>query len=801
MQRSPARLSLAFFTATAATLFNTGCGGGDGDPAYSAEIRHTTYGIPHVQAKDEGGLGYGVGYAEAQDNACALAEHFVTLRGDRSRYFGPDASDSEGTLTNEGSDFFYRFRNDDAVLRQAWSAQGPAVQALLKGFAAGFNRYLEDTGPAQLPAACRNAEWLPRIDELDMMRLVRYYGGVTGVEFPLFKSLLVQAQPPSAAGASPGRPALSLSLPRLDAAGAIRRSGSNAVALGRDATDNGQGLLLGNPHLPWSGPLRMHQLHVTIPGRIDAMGATFPGLPLVAIGFTRQFAWSHTVSSAMHSTIYRLQLDPADPTRYLVDGRSKPMVKRSIGITVREPDGHLTTRTHDFYGTEFGTVLSHPQALPWTAGGAYAFRDVNDDNTRIVEQWYAMNRATTLQELKAAVLRVVGNPWNNSIAADAQGNTVFMDVLPVPNLTAAQVAQCTVPGFESLSLAGTLVLQGNTADCHWNDDPAAPQRGIFAGSALPVLSRMDYVQNSNDSAWLSNPAEPLTGYSPVVSQEGVPQSMRTRIGIVQLQARLAGTDGAPGRTMSMAQLQALVLGNRAHLADLVMDDLLSLCPGGTHASASPTADLVEACIQMAAWNRRADVDAGVGYGYFEQWAVGLADQPQAWRLPFDPADPVHTPRGLKVDDPAIAEALRTAMASAVDTVRARGWVAGMQWGQLQFAMRGQRRIPIHGGDERLGIYNVIDSDADAGTQREVTDGTSYLQVVGFDAEGPRARALLSYSQSADPASAHFADQTELFSRKQWVDLPFTDTQIRADAQLTILKISEPKHGAAANAGR
>ena len=38
----------------------------------SAEIRRTTFGVPHIRAADERGLGYGIGYAYAQDNLCLL---------------------------------------------------------------------------------------------------------------------------------------------------------------------------------------------------------------------------------------------------------------------------------------------------------------------------------------------------------------------------------------------------------------------------------------------------------------------------------------------------------------------------------------------------------------------------------------------------------------------------------------------------------------------------------------------------------------------------------------------------------
>ena len=38
-------------------------------PTYEAEIRRTSYGIPHIKAKDEASLGYGAGYQYAHDSA------------------------------------------------------------------------------------------------------------------------------------------------------------------------------------------------------------------------------------------------------------------------------------------------------------------------------------------------------------------------------------------------------------------------------------------------------------------------------------------------------------------------------------------------------------------------------------------------------------------------------------------------------------------------------------------------------------------------------------------------------------
>ena len=58
-------------------------------------------------------------------------------------------------------------------------------------------------------------------------------------------------------------------------------------------------------------------------------------------------------------------------------------------------------------------------------------------------------------------------------------------------------------------------------------------------------------------------------------------------------------------------------------------------------------------------------------------------------------------------------------------------------------------------------------------------GSSYIQIVGFDEDGPVADAILSYSQSTNPASPHYADQTRNYAAKTWHRLPFSDEEIAA----------------------
>jgi acyl-homoserine-lactone acylase len=58
-------------------------------PVYQATVMRTAYGIPHISARSFGSLGYGYGFSLASDDLCTMANGYLTVERQRSRYFGP----------------------------------------------------------------------------------------------------------------------------------------------------------------------------------------------------------------------------------------------------------------------------------------------------------------------------------------------------------------------------------------------------------------------------------------------------------------------------------------------------------------------------------------------------------------------------------------------------------------------------------------------------------------------------------------------------------------------------------------
>ena len=86
--------------------------------------------------------------------------------------------------------------------------------------------------------------------------------------------------------------------------------GSNGLGIGSADATNGGGLVLANPHFPWVGDERFWEFHIDVPGTYEMIGASLWGVPLVNIGHSQHVAWTHTVSTNITTTSWKLQLLP-----------------------------------------------------------------------------------------------------------------------------------------------------------------------------------------------------------------------------------------------------------------------------------------------------------------------------------------------------------------------------------------------------------------------------------------------------------------------------------------------------------
>src|SRR5215467_3883582 len=223
----------------------------------TAQIRYTTGGIPHILAHNWADLGFGYGYAFAKDNICTMANGYVTVEAQRSRYFGPDGSYLLlGVENNLESDIFWQQIINSHIVQQLVRGLSPAEKQLEAGYVEGYNGYLAHVGGAKgVPdPTCRGKSWVKPITLQDSY--LRFYQLMLELSGDKAIPGITEAAPPTAAQATHQAPASPARTARaLAAAWRAQTStpGSNAVAIGSAGTRDHLGLLLANPHQQWFG--------------------------------------------------------------------------------------------------------------------------------------------------------------------------------------------------------------------------------------------------------------------------------------------------------------------------------------------------------------------------------------------------------------------------------------------------------------------------------------------------------------------------------------------------------------------
>jgi acyl-homoserine-lactone acylase len=756
-----------------------------------ATIRYTEHGIPHIVANNYDGLGYGYGYAAAKDNICELANGYLTVGAQRSKYLGPDGAGNSAlssASTNLNSDLhFQRIIDSGVVERLAKQAapQGPRpeVRQLVAGYVQGYNRYLADTKPSGITdPACHNAAWLRPITEIDFYR--HFYAIATIAGQGTLADGLVTARP------TPAAPPVAADTATADRIGSglakalgTGELGSNGIAIGSDGTSQGRSVLLGNPHYPWQGGRRFWQSQLTIPGKLNVSGGSLLGIPLIQIGHTDNAAWTHTVSTAITFGLYEVPLVPGDPTTYLVDGKPEKMTSSTVEVAVRQPDGTIGQVSRTLYATRYGPIVTSSVGVPvpWTATSAYAVRDGNATNLRGLNTWFELNQAQSTAQVTHALSSTLGVPWVNTMATDRAGNALYSDVQVVPNVTDALAGKCgTALGHIVYPSAGLPILDGSRADCALGDDPGSIEPGLVAPGKLPQQQSRDYELNANDSAWLANARAPITGYPRIIGTIGTERSPRTREALISVE------DMVRGKGFTTDSMKGLLFGDRSRMAELTADDTAKMCaafPAGQAPSDKGPIDVTAACAALKSWNHRYTLDSR-GSLLFQRFVLRLP--PDHWLVPFDATKPLTTPNTLKTASPAV----QTAFGNAAADLRDAGIPLDAKLAGGQAVTRNGVRIPIHGSPSQLGILDVTTPTWDpAAGNVEIVHGSSFIQVVGFGRTGtPDVSTLLTYSQSSDPTSPYFSDQTKLFSRGEWVPERFSEPDILRSPALRVVRL-------------
>jgi len=673
----------------------------------SVTIYRDEYGVPHVFGPTDSSVVYGLGYAQAEDNFWRIEDSYIRALGRSAEISGEQGVDDD--RLNAALDI-------PALARAEYRRLDPRMRALCDAYAAGVNRYLRKH-PEVHPRLLETVEpWYP-------LALIRYLYFENGfARDPALRGLT-----PQTAGAS--------------GHGAHDIVGSNGWVIGPKRSATGHAMLFINPHLPFFGPGQVYESHLHSGEGWNFTGYGRFGFPFPYVGHNADLGWVSTDNDADQADVYEETFDdPSRPLAYRYGSGHRLATERVTTLRVKTDTG-VEVRRLVLRRTHHGPIVAR------SGDKSYAIRIARLASDGWLGEWYAMTKARTLDEFKAA-MRPLAMLFGNVMYADRRGNTFYLYNGAVPR--------------RDSSFDWTRPVDGR--------DPRTEWRGFHSMEELPQLTNpaSGWMQNCNTSPFvLTDSGNPSPSRFPkyMVRDEDNPRGIASR-------RILAATP-----KFTFEEWARAAFDRRVVMADSLLPSWLAALENGHSTNGRPPAAgadssrLHQAAEVLAAWDHRADTSS-VGMTLFAYWRGEMS-------------------RGRANESDATARA--AALSAVMDTLTRRFGTWRVPYGDIERLQRidesdGQAfsderpsvAVPAVNGDDGA-VFTMYAMPA-AGTRRSYgVAGGTYVSVVEF---GPvvHARTVHVFGTSGHPASPHFMDQAPLYARGEFRDAWFTPQEVRAHAQ-------------------
>jgi acyl-homoserine-lactone acylase len=379
-----------------------------------------------------------------------------------------------------------------------------------------------------------------------------------------------------------------------------------------------------------------------------------------------------------------------------------------------------------------------------------ALRFTGIERTGVVQQYWDMLASKNAEEFVATTDRLQ-LPYFNTIYADRAGEIFYRYNAALPKHAVGDY------NF------WRQIVPGDRSELVWScclDDSQLPRlRNPASG----------FVQNANDPPWLATWPQQLRA-------DDYSRQLPPPFQYLRSQRSLKMLSGS-GK-LSFDEVVAAKFSTRLEMAERVLPELLAI------AATSKDSIVSEAAAVLSRWDRQARADSR-GAVLFIKWAEAmqgvtgneqLALRPAWFAIPWDQADPLNTPRGIK--DPLAAVA---ALKRAAADVTERYGALDVPYGDVYRLRRGNVDLPASVAHQSLGSFHAAYFDRAEDGSYSMAGGETFIAVVSF---GPQTRAegLMTYGNSSEPASPHFNDQLALFSQGKLRPLLVKRAEIERSAE-------------------
>ncbi len=689
--------------------------------AENVTIIRDDYGIPHIYGKSDADAVFGMLYAQSEDDFNRVETNYITAIGRLAEVEGEDK------LYN---DLRARFYMTEAEAKSLYESSPEWLKELCQAFADGINYYLH-THPEVTPKLLTHFEpWMP----------MYFSEGSIGGDIERISTRSVQAFYEKDPSLAYGQNAPGM----VEFATDKEPRGSNGFAIAPELTENGNALLLINPHTSF---FFRGEIHVVSEEGLNAYGAVTWGQFFVYQGFNENTGWMHTSTRAdCIDEFLETVREQEGALQYLYGDEWRPIETSEVTLKYKTDQG-MREKTMPMYHTHHGPIVRQ-QGEQWVA------TRIMWKPVEALTQSYLRTKTTGLDAFQEN-MNIRTNSSNNTVYADTEGNIAYYHGNFIPRRD------------ESFDYAKPV--DGSNPATDWQDlHPVAE-------CVTLVNPASGWIQNCN-----STPFTAAGAYSP--KAEDYPGYM--------------APDNENFRGIQAVRLlQDVENLNLDKLIELAYNPYLTafevLIPGLVEAyDAQPTdePELRSAVEALRNWDYRVSAEsvpmtlahyygqtlrrngeAPEGLNYIERITYYGLEMPPEERLEF--------------------------FSTALNQLKADFGQWNTPWGEINRYQRlngdirqpfddSQPSVAIPMSSSRWGALASFGARTYPGTKRMYgTSGNSFVAVVEFG-DQVKAKSLLAGGQSGDPASPHFDDQVDLYVEGEFKDIAYYRPDVEARAEET-----------------
>lgn len=665
-------------------------------------IYRDEWGVPHIHGKNDADAAFGMGYAQAEDNFPQLELGFIMGTGRMAEVLGEEALISDWVV--------HSFENNELSKRD-YENSTPAVKALLDGYAAGINYYMESHPELETRLLDRIEPWY----SLALIRRWYHLGGFLG-------RLRFTTEERTAAFEAINGGAVDmaqLEIPKYDPEDRKEFGSNSWAANGPKITGDGSYLFI-NPHLPAFGIGQTYEAHMLSDEGWNMTGYARFGYPVPYIGFNENLGWMSTDNFSNQEDSWIEHFDDLEnPLSYRYGGGTREAIEWTGDIKIKGGG----VRTVKFRKTHHGAVVAMRD------GKLLSGMMARYDEPGWLDQWYNMGKADNLEEFTTAV-QPQAMQFGNIMYADRDGNIWYIYNGAVPVRTEGYDYNNALDGsnpetdWQGYHTLEQLPQVKNPVSNMMQNTNTTPFGVSMSESDAKPENYPSYMVREGDNARSRNARRILHKYDQFDFATWERESLDTTMMIWQelklkFTVAYAETSAAnPERAAKLAPVMTLLeewdgVATLESLEPTILADWGDIWRGNDDFSSEETMTALEKVVD------RLEADWGT-------WLVAWGDMNRAQRPPLnEQGNPIFSD-----DAPSIA------------TPGVPSWSGGSQ---------------IAFNNRRDGLK-----------RRYKTGGNSYTAVVHFVGnERTKSKSIHVFGASVDPNSPHNMDQAQMLANKQY----------------------------------